>query len=74
MSKISGSHTNLTYLKNKFGSCLGLKDQQTDAEKSTPKINFGKKIKIHKILSLTSISTNRTPNKKINNQAFPNLY
>ena len=42
MSKISGSHTNLTYLKNKFGSCLGLKDHQ-DAEKSTPKINFGNK-------------------------------
>lgn len=46
MSKLSGSQSNLTYLKSKFGSCLGLADddEQTESKKDSK----NKKLGIHK--------------------------
>lgn len=44
MSKLSGSHTNLAYLKSKFGSCLGLKGNNENETYLNLKSNYGKLI------------------------------
>jgi hypothetical protein len=44
MNKLSGSHTNLAYLKNKFGSCLGLKGNNENEAYLNLKFDYGKLI------------------------------